>query len=150
MWCHWVFGYSHFVTTQWLHLQGSEGARRNWSFLDPSPMKMGTQCCLRMLGSRYPVTPHHIPERNFGQNHIHPVYGWGECKWKRPKINKDNCFVKVKEWKFHGTTYNLTLTPNELVRSVRCVSNCVSRYGTTFRYRKIQFFLYSHVINSLK
>ena len=147
MWCHWVFGYSHFETTQWLHLQGLEGARRNRSYLDPSPLKMGPQCCLKMLGSRYPVTPHHIPKQNFGQNHIHPqcVSGGGGTNGR----DKDNCCVKVKQWKFHGTMYNLTFPPNKLVQSVRCVSKCVSRYGTNFRYRKIQFFLYSYIINSL-
>lgn len=72
-----------------------------------------------------------------------------EYKWRRPKINKDNFCVKVKQWKFRGTMYNLTFPINELVESVRCVSYCVSRYGTTFRYRKIQFFLYSHIIESL-
>jgi hypothetical protein len=129
MWCHWVLGYSHFETSQWLHLQGLEGARRNRSFLDPSSLKMRPQCCLKMLGSRYPVTPHHIPKQNFGQNHIHPKsVGGGEYKWKRPKINKDNCCVKVKQWKFHVTMmYNLTFPANELVGSVRCVSKCVSR-----------------------
>ena len=148
MWC----GVTGYLVTHILRQHSGctvEGAR-NRSFLDPSPWRWDHNALSKCWDRD--TQWHHITYQNRTLNRIistHSLSRGGEYKWKRLKINKDNYCVKVKEWQFHGTAYNLTFPPNELVGSVWCVSNCVSKHGTNFGYRKIQFFLYSHIINSL-